>query len=38
MAFLDALTGQPDSVMTLEVADGQIATLLLVRNPDKLFL
>ena len=38
MAFLDARTGQPDTVMTLEVSGGQIATLLLVRNPDKLFL
>jgi RNA polymerase sigma-70 factor (ECF subfamily) len=38
IAFFDAHTGQPDTVMTLEVADGQIATLLLVRNPDKLFL
>jgi RNA polymerase sigma-70 factor (ECF subfamily) len=38
MAFFDARTGQADTVMTLEVADGQIATLLLVRNPDKLFL
>ncbi len=38
IAFFDAHTGQPDTVMTLEVADGQIATVLLVRNPDKLFL
>jgi RNA polymerase sigma-70 factor (ECF subfamily) len=38
IAFFDAHTGQPDSVMTLEVADGQIAAVLLVRNPDKLFL
>jgi RNA polymerase sigma-70 factor (ECF subfamily) len=34
----DNLTGEADSVMTLEVENGQIAQLLLVRNPDKLFL
>ncbi len=38
LAFFDTHTGQVDTVMTLEVENGQIATLLLVRNPDKLFL
>ena len=38
IAFFDKHTGETDSVLTLETTDGQIAKLLLVRNPDKLFL
>jgi RNA polymerase sigma-70 factor (ECF subfamily) len=38
LAFLVTVDGRPDAVVSVDVRDGRVVEVYLVRNPDKLTL